>query len=142
MWGLCKMVIDSLECFEDIYFCFEIFFWENIWLFYYKVLCERNKVILNLVYYFILFLVKVLEKLLVIMLKFFFIDKINFISLFFSFMFVLESMEYFDILICLKEYYDYKKIIVCNIYNILLFFKCIFKNCIRLKWYKFYYDLN
>lgn len=62
MWGLCKMVIDSLECFEDINFCFEIFFWEDIWLFYYKVLCERNKVILNLVYYFILFLVKVLEK--------------------------------------------------------------------------------
>lgn len=62
MWGLCKILIDSLECFEDIYFCFEIFFWEDIWLFYYKVLCERNKVILNLVYYFILFLVKVLEK--------------------------------------------------------------------------------
>lgn len=103
MWGLCKMVIDSLECFEDIYFCFEIFFWEDIciWLFYYKVLCERNKVIF-LVYYFILFLVKVLEKLLVIMLKIFFIDKINFISLFFSFMFVLESMKFFDILICLK----------------------------------------
>lgn len=36
------------------------------------------------------------------MLKFVFIDKINFISLFFSFMFVLESMKFFDILICLK----------------------------------------
>lgn len=70
------MVIIGLECFEDIYFCFKIFFWEDIWLFYYKVLCERNKVSLNLVYYFKLFLVKVLEKLLVIMLKIFLLIKL------------------------------------------------------------------
>lgn len=142
MWGLRNMVIDSLECSEDIYFRFEIFSRENIWLLHYKASCERNKVSSNLVHYFIPSSVKVLKKLLVIMLKFVFIDKINFTSLFFSLMSVSESMEHLDILICLKEHHDHKKITACNTYNISLFFKCIFLNRTRLKWYKLHHDSN
>lgn len=56
------MVIDSLECSEDIYFRFEIFSREDIWLLPYKASCERNKVTSNLVHYFIPSSVKVLEK--------------------------------------------------------------------------------
>lgn len=136
------MVIDSLECSEDIYFRFKIFFREDIWLLHYKASCERNKVTSNLVHYFIPSSVKVLEKLLVTMFKFFFIDKINFTSLFFSLMSVSESMKLLDILICLKQHHDHKKITACNTYNISPFFKCIFKNPTRLKWYKLHHDSN
>lgn len=76
------------------------------------------------------------------MLKIFFIDKINFTSLFLSLMSVSESMKLLDILICLKQHHDHKKITACNTYNISPLIKCIFKNRTRLKWYKLHHDSN
>lgn len=55
---------------------------------------------------------------------------------------VSESMKLLDILISLKQHHDHKKITACNTYNISPFFKCIFKNRTRLKWYKLHHDSN